>query len=83
MALQIADELPVVDESVSQPLPSPETVSQVFHTTILGHGCVALGALGQVSQATTDVSPGDFASLAALLSEVGIPTQEIEDLPKR
>jgi hypothetical protein len=76
-ALQVEDELPDAGEVRALSAGSEAVISQIFNTAIYG-GQNVVGGIGELNQ--YQVEAGDFSSLAAALTAVGLSDQEIDAL---
>ena len=74
-ALSIEEELHIKskkkDKETETKLPTEERLAQIVHNTIYG-GNVAIGNIGDTTQQSITVQPGDFASLKKYLKELGM-----------
>lgn len=83
-ALEFACELEtLIDTATSRDsgaLPTPESITNVFNTTISNPSNATIGYIGSIAQTNLSVRAGDLDSLVNYLSECGVPENELGDL---
>lgn len=81
-ALEIEKANPDAGDAAPNSTPVPDrVVRQVFHTEIHGNvGNIASGTMGVTQHSTININQGDFASLEAALTELGIAGGDVTEL---